>query len=163
MSASGGTDKTTFFISGGYFNQGGSVIQSDFKRYNTNIRLINKATDKLSLNANFNGGYTHVTAPLAGGSFGNPVLSAFFLLPSRSPYKPDGSLNITAPDFGPGALHNTVATSTLDKRLLKLLSIRGNVGGEYAVAKNVSLASTFGIDYNTIEEDQYNNPFHCIS
>ncbi|MGF2414833.1 MAG: TonB-dependent receptor plug domain-containing protein, partial [Ferruginibacter sp.] len=110
LSASGGNEKTTFFISGGYFNQEGLTTQSKFKRYNTNISLTNNATERLKLETNIKIGYVKQNAPLSGGSFGNPVLSSYFLLPSRNPYKADGSFNIGAPDFGTGALHNTLYT-----------------------------------------------------
>jgi TonB-linked SusC/RagA family outer membrane protein len=160
ISASGGNDKTTFFMSAGYFKQEGLTTQSKFKKYNTSISLTNYATDKLKLETGIKMGYVKENAPLSGGAFGNPVLSALFLLPSRNPYKADGSLNITAPDFGSGALHNTIATNVLDKRQLNQLNIGGFVKGTYSIIKNLDFSSQFGVDYNSFEEDQYNNPFH---
>jgi TonB-dependent starch-binding outer membrane protein SusC len=160
ISASGGNDKTTFFISGGYFTQDGLTTQSKFKRYNTNISVTNNATERLKFESNIKIGYVKQNAPLAGGSFGNPVLSALFLLPSRNPYKADGSFNITAPDFATGALHNTLYTNSVDKRQLNQLNIGGYVKGTYKILKGLDFSSQFGVDYNSLEEDQYNNPFH---
>ncbi|NOT91709.1 SusC/RagA family TonB-linked outer membrane protein [Ferruginibacter sp.] len=160
LSASGGNEKTTFFISGGYFNQEGLTTQSKFKRYNTNISLTNNATERLKLETNIKIGYVKQNAPLSGGSFGNPVLSSYFLLPSRNPYKADGSFNIGAPDFGTGALHNTLYTNAYDKRQLNQLNIGGYIKGTYKILKGLDFSSQFGIDYNSFEEDQYNNPFH---
>jgi TonB-linked SusC/RagA family outer membrane protein len=160
LSASGGNDKTTFFISGGYFNQDGLTTQSKFKKYNANITVSNQATDKLKVEANVRSGYVKENAPLSGGSFGNPVLSSLFLLPSRAPYKADGSLNITAPDFGSGALHNTIATNALDKRQLNQLNLGSFVKATYKIIQGLEFSSQFGLDYNAFEEDQYNNPYH---
>ena len=160
LSASGGSDRSTYFVSGGYFNQEGTTIRTNLERYNTNIGLTAKATDKLNFQVNLNGGFTRQRTPLAGGAFGNPVLSSFFLLPSRNPFKADGTYNITAPDFGTGALHNTIYTSDVDKRLLKQASIRGNFMGSYAILDNLKFTTNLGGDFNTVEEDQYNNPFH---
>lgn len=160
LSASGGNDKNTYFISGGYFKQDGLTTQSDYKRYNGNIALVSNATDRLKLETNIKMAYIKQHAPLSGGSFGNPVLSALFLLPSRNAYKADGSLNITAPDFGAGALHNTIATNVLDKRQLNQLNFGGFVKGTYKLMKGMDISSQFGVDYNNLEEDQYNNPFH---
>ncbi len=160
LSASGGNEKTTFFISGGYFSQEGLTTQSKFKKYNTNISLTNNATDRLKLETNIKIGYVKENAPLSGGAFGNPVLSSLFLLPSRNPYKPDGSFNITAPDFGAGALHNTLYTNAVDKRQLNQLNFGGYVKGTYKILKGLDFSSQFGMDYNSFEEDQYNNPFH---
>ncbi|MBK7884642.1 MAG: TonB-dependent receptor [Chitinophagaceae bacterium] len=160
LSASGGNDKTQFFLSGGYFEQEGLTLQSGFQRYSTNVSINNKATDRLTFGFNLNAGYVKQDAPLNGGSFGNPVLSAFFILPSRNAYKPDGSFNITAPDFGPGAIHNTLATNSLDKRKLDQTTIRSSINGEYRILDNLKFTSRYGIDMNILEENQYNNPFH---
>jgi TonB-linked SusC/RagA family outer membrane protein len=155
LSAEGGNDKTTFFISGGRFTQDGTTINSQFARTNGNIRLTHKASDKLTFNANFNGGYVNQRAPLNGGAFGNPVLSSYFQLPSRSAYNPDGSWN-----FNLGGLHNTIALAQIDKRFLRQASIRGNLSAEYKILENLRLRTSYGLDYNNEEEDQYNNPLH---
>ena len=95
-------------------------------------------------------------APLAGGAFGNPLLSTYFLLPTYSAYKPDGTYNYVLN----GGLHNTVALSELDKRFLRQTSARGSVNAEYKILENLKFRSVYGVDYNALEEDQYNNPLH---
>jgi TonB-dependent starch-binding outer membrane protein SusC len=160
LSASGGNDKTKFFLSGGYFKQQGLTTQSDYERFSVNNSLTNQVSDRLQFGFNANVGHVEQDAPLAGGSFGNPVLSSFFLLPSRNAYKPDGSLNFGAPDFATGALHNTILTNEWDKRHLSQTSIRSNVNAEYRIIKDLNFRSQYGIDFNVLEEDQYNNPFH---
>ena len=160
LSASGGTDKTTFYLSGGYFYQQGTVIKSSLSRYSGNIRVTNKATDKLTLNANLNGGFVRQHTPLSGGAFGNPVLSSWFVLPTRSAYKPDGTLNFLTPDFRTSDLYNPVAIAGMDKRYLKELSLRGSLSAEYEIIKNLKFKSAFGADYSNLEEDQYNNPLY---
>ncbi|MDE3236911.1 MAG: TonB-dependent receptor [Bacteroidota bacterium] len=160
LSASGGNDKTTFFLSGGYFKQDGTTIATDFQRWNGDAKIENKATSKLTLGLTLNGGVTNQNTPLSGGAFGNPVLSAFFLLPTLSPYKPDGSLNYLTGDFPNASLYNTVAVSALDKRNLKGMSLRGSAYAEYKILDNLKFRTQYGVDYNTLEENQYNNPFY---
>jgi TonB-linked SusC/RagA family outer membrane protein len=156
LSAEGGNDKTTFFLSGGHFAQEGTSINSQLKRNNVNVRITNKATDRLTIGLNLNAGNVSQRAPLNGGAFGNPLLSTYFLLPTYSAYKPDGTYNYVLN----GGLHNTVALSELDKRFLRQSSIRGSVNGEYKILDNLKFKSVYGIDYNALEEDQYNNPLH---
>ena len=156
LSAEGGNDKTTFFLSGGHFAQEGTSINSQLKRNNVNVRITNKATDKLTIGFNLNAGNVSQRAPLNGGAFGNPLLSTYFLLPTYSAYKPDGTYNYVLN----GGLHNTVALSELDKRFLRQTSVRGSVNGEYKILDNLKFRSVYGIDYNALEEDQYNNPLH---
>jgi TonB-linked SusC/RagA family outer membrane protein len=102
-----------------------------------------------------NGGYVGQRAPLAGGAFGNPVLSSFFILPSYSAYKPDGTWN-----YNVGGLHNTVALAYIDKRFLRELSLRGSLSADYRILNNLKFRTAYGSDFNMLEEDQYNNPQH---
>ncbi len=160
LSASGGSDKTTFTLSAGYFKQVGASIKSDLERYTFAARVDNKVSDNVNVHFNLSTGYNQQNTPLAGGAFGNPVLSSYFILPSRNPYKADGSLNYGTTDFPNGALYNTIATAELDKRLLKQFNVRAALGGEYNILDNLVFSSNYGIDLNILEEDQYNNPFY---
>lgn len=158
LSAEGGNEKTTFYLSGGYFVQEGTSINSKLERTNGNVRVTHKLNDKLSFNLNVNGGYVNQRTPLAGGAFGNPVLASYFLLPSYAAYNPDGSYNLNSATLG--GLHNTIALSDIDKRFLRELSLRGNVSVDYKILPNLKFRSSFSGDFNTLEEDQYNNPLH---
>ncbi len=160
LSASGGTEKTTFYISGGYFKQEGTTITSDLKRTNGAVRITNQATDRLTISVNIDGGFVKQNTPQAGGFFGNPILSAYFILPTRSAYKPDGSLNYLTADFPTSSIYNTVANTSLDHRRLGQLSLRGSVSADYKILKNLTFRSSYSGDFNTLEEERYNNPFY---
>lgn len=158
LSAQGGNDRTSFFVSAGQFFQEGTTINSKMRRTSGNIKLQHKPNERFSFGLNINGGYDFQRAPLAGGAFGNPVLSSYFLLPSRSAYNADGSYNLVATTLG--GLHNTIALSVLDKRFLRQASIRGGLNAEYKILPNLKFKTNYGGDLNFLEEDQYNNPFH---
>lgn len=158
ISLDGGNDKTSFFISAGNFFQEGTSINSQLKRNSFNVKINNKTTEKLTIGVNMNGGVVSQRAPLAGGAFGNPILSAYFLLPTRSAYNKDGSYNLISSTLG--GLHNTIALSEIDRRFLREVSLRGAANAEYKFSDNLKFRSNYGVDYNTAEEDQYNNPIH---
>lgn len=155
LSAEGGNEKTTFFVSAGNFRQEGIIINTDYKRSTGNVRITHKANNKLRFNVNLNGGHVNQRTPLGGGAFGNPVGSAYFLLPTRSPYNEDGTFTTT--NLG---THNTLALTEWDKRRLKETSLRGNTYVEYDILPNLSFKTSLGADFNILEEDQYNNPTH---
>ena len=161
LSAEGGNERTTFFVSGGYFKQEGTTINSELDRITGSMRINNKVSDRLNFGVNLTGGFVGQRTPLAGGSFGNPVLAAIFMLPSRNPYNADGSYNLSNSGAnGFGGLHNVIALTDIDRRLLRETSLRGSLFGEFNVLDNLIFKSSFGGDFNTLEEDLYNNPFH---
>src|SRR4029077_14707298 len=58
LSMTGGSDKTQFYISGGYFKQIGTTLATDFERYNSSISITHKANDKLTITAILNASST---------------------------------------------------------------------------------------------------------
>lgn len=54
LSFSGGTEKTTYYLSGEYLDQEGIAIGSGFNRYSVRLNLDNKPNEWLSVGANFN-------------------------------------------------------------------------------------------------------------
>ena len=160
LSASGGNDKTTFFMSGGYFYQEGTTIATSLNRYTGSLSVTNKVSDRFTISTSLNGGFVRQHTPLSGGAFGNPVLSSYFVLPTKPGYKPDGSYNILSPDFRISDLYNTIAISNMDKRYLKELSLRGSTSGEYTLLRDLKFKTIFSGDLSVLEEDQYNNPLY---
>ncbi|MFL5745396.1 MAG: SusC/RagA family TonB-linked outer membrane protein, partial [Niastella sp.] len=158
LSAEGGNEKTTFYLSGGYFMQEGSTINSKLERTSGSVRITHKASDRVTLGFNMTGGYTNQRTPLSGGNFGNPVLSSIFMVPSNSPYNADGSYYL--PSGTIGGLHNVIALSDIDKRFLREVGLRSNVFAEYKILENLKFKTSLSGDLNVLEEDQYNNPTH---
>jgi len=58
VSASGGNEKTKFYVGGSYFDQDGIVINSGFKRLSTRLNLDHQATEKLSFGVNFSASHS---------------------------------------------------------------------------------------------------------
>ena len=52
IAVSGKSGSTNWYISGGYFNQEGLIIGSDFERYIAKINLETKFTDKIKFGIN---------------------------------------------------------------------------------------------------------------
>ncbi len=157
VSASGGDAKTTFYSSLGYFRQESPVIGSDFDRYSANLNLRHKASDKLSVSFNAVGSYTKQNTPTQSGAFRNPVLAAYFLRPSQHPYNTDGTLNISNVMFN--QTYNPLAIVEYDRGLYNNLKLISTATIEYNILKQLKYTSKFGIDYLTIEEERYDNPY----
>jgi TonB-linked SusC/RagA family outer membrane protein len=157
FSASGGDQKTTFYTSVGYNEQEAPVITSAFKRYSTNINLNHKATDRFSFGFSLNGSYVNQKTPTSSGFFRNPILSAFFLRPTISPYEADGSLSIDAAKFG--QIFNPLAIADYDRESFNNIKAISTINARYNIAKGLDISTKFGLDYIGIEEEVYQNPF----
>jgi len=161
LSASGGEGRTTFFVSGGYFNQQGTIIGSEFKRYSAAANFKHTA-NKIVLSLNLNGNSSTQNTPFNGGLFANPTGGIAFLRPTVAAYNPDGSLNINRTgntNFNQGN-YNPLYIIENNKYDLNAIQFRGSANIEYAILQNLKLSERYGVDYNTLYEYQFDNPFH---
>ncbi|KAA3436447.1 SusC/RagA family TonB-linked outer membrane protein [Rufibacter hautae] len=148
LAASGGDEKTTFNISGGYFNQEGTTLNSEFTRYSGGFNIRHSLNQKLAVGTNLLLSTTSQTGPLNSGFFANPILAGLFLMPS---------LGLDSEPQGP---FNPLRLAELDKNESNTLKAIGSFNAEYKILPGLSLTTKYGIDYNSLEEDNYQNPFY---
>jgi TonB-linked SusC/RagA family outer membrane protein len=70
LGVNGGTDKTQYAFSLGYFDQDGIIQQTNTQRYTARLNLTTQINDKLSANASLAYTYQPVTTPLAPNPYG---------------------------------------------------------------------------------------------
>lgn len=115
LSLSGGSDKTTFYLSGEYFDQEGVALGSSFDRYSLRLNVDNQTRDWLKLGANLN---VSQTDELIGTTQDNLINNALTLAPNIPVQNPDGSwggadaLNGSSVQFTP---LNPVAIANLNQ------------------------------------------------
>ncbi|MBE7174287.1 MAG: TonB-dependent receptor [Williamsia sp.] len=161
ISASGGDEKTKFYISGGYFKQAANVIGSDLTRYSAIINFDHAVSKKLSFSFNLQPTYSRQNTPLQGSSyFANPVSEIFFARPTSNPYNADGSYNISTATKDFPTLYNPLYINAYDIRWLNNTSAYGKAEGKYNILDNLSFTSRMGLQMVYMEEFQYNNPNH---
>lgn len=165
VSLTGGNEKTQFYTSAGLFNQKGTVIASDFKRYNGSLSLTNKPNDKLTFTTGLNGSFSIQHTPTNSGAFSNPVIASYFLVPWHSPYNDDGSLRYgdNDPDGqfpANGGPFNPLAVASLDNTTLRQINFRGYVSGEYNILPSLKFTSRYSAEFLTVQEDLYENPIY---
>jgi TonB-linked SusC/RagA family outer membrane protein len=98
ISIAGGGGKTTYFISGSYFNQQGLAVRSKFDRYTLRSNITSKANDWLTVGLNLTGGYDVRATNPYGSNSTNGGLSVL-LQPYLTPYDANG---VKYPDLIPG-------------------------------------------------------------
>ena len=161
LSASGGNEKTRFFISGGLFDQEAPVIGSELRRISGSLNLNHTINEKIDFFSTLNISNIEQNTPAAGGAFANPVGAIAFLLPTQTPYNPDGTLNISRTgilDFGGN--YNPLYLVENDNRDLANTKVIGSLGGGWNITDGLRFTSQVGVDYINLEERMYWNPFH---
>ena len=94
IAVSGKSGSTNWYISGGYFNQEGLIIGSDFERYIAKINLETKFTDKIKFGINLSPSVSNQNSVIEGWTDG-PMQQAILSEPFFTPYNDEGNLNIS--------------------------------------------------------------------
>ena len=144
LSISGGGGKTTYFISGSYFNQEGLAARSKFDRYTLRSNITSKANDWLTVGLNLTAGYDlRATNPYTSNSL-NGGLSVL-AQPFYSPYDASG---VAYPNLIPGlGLYNPEYLATEAAYYIsKNAQVNGMTFVQLTPFKGLTIKSQVGID-----------------
>ncbi len=156
LSASGGTDRSTFRVSASYTKQSTIVTKADFKRYGMKADITNRATDKLSFGTSISVSSFEQNVPFAtNGSFlGSPAFSASGIIPTNPIYKDDGSYYGTpgnVPANIVGVLNqNIIQVNAYNSGFQRTNQLVGNINIEYKILKWLSAKGFAGLDYRLL-------------
>ena len=158
LAASGGTDKSRYAISFGYYNQQGIILNSNFKRYTLRANLDNSLTSKLKAGLTIQGAYTtgkNAKTDVDGNNGGGVTSSALSYAPNFPIYNADGSyykntgaLNGYGVD-NPLAVANEITNPTTTIRLL------ANSYLDYAIIDGLTFRTSFGADLQGTKSNSY--------
>jgi TonB-dependent starch-binding outer membrane protein SusC len=144
ISASGGTDKVRYFVSGSYFGQDGTVIGSDFKRYTGRVNLDADLKKWLKLGANFSAARSEEHIGLNNSSDG--IISvALRTTPDVPIYNTDGSWSGDEREGSAGSV-NPIAKALDEENRLVRANLNGNFFTEITFMKGLVLHSEIGLD-----------------
>ncbi|MBL0740790.1 TonB-dependent receptor [Chryseolinea sp. Jin1] len=157
LAISGKSDKTSYYISGGWMQQTGAVRSSEMDRYNFKISLEQKMNNWLAVGTNLNFVKYHdvdVSDNLNVNS-GGVILGMLSTPPNIGIFRPNGTY--TANPFQDW--ENPVAGTDGSDRNYKNQRVLGNVYSEINFLPELKLRSNLGIDYQLGVNDYFLNPF----
>lgn len=173
LSFSGGSDKTTFFLSMGFTDQNGMIKANSFERKSARLNLDHKVSKIISLGATV--GYSDNlnaapnTGSLPGQAFNTSGLGRIPLItaPIISPYNADGSYNISSnnqPGRGPNLQQvgfvNPVPVIDLNTFTSGASQIQASVFANVNLLKGLVLRTQYGIDNVMTESISFASPVH---
>ena len=153
ISASGGTDKVQYYVSGSYMDQEGTIIGSNFERFSvrTNLDAQLKKWLKLGVNATYSN--TVDDLKLADGEAGI-VFSSLNSLPDIPIYDVDGNFTSEVRE-GLGARVNPIAMAMMDDIILKRQKLAGNIFADVNPIKNLTWHTELGFDVSHSKSETY--------
>jgi TonB-linked SusC/RagA family outer membrane protein len=163
LTVSGGNEKTTFSLSGNYFNQDGIVINSNFKRYSFRLNFDHRVSNLLSVGTSLLTAYQVSDRIQTGNnSIDGPAFTASVLgaaiaaPPTLVPYREDGSIWPFGDQFN-GRYRESRnplgLAAIMDKTQLR--RTLGNIYAELRPVKGLSYRASLNVDMGTTLGDYY--------
>ncbi|MCF8406011.1 MAG: SusC/RagA family TonB-linked outer membrane protein, partial [Bacteroidales bacterium] len=156
LSASGGQNGITFFTSGEYFEQIGTIKGSDLSRISGRLNLTSKTNKHVWFGVNMNMSYNNQNGPLLGNLFVNPLRAAANIPPVVPVYY-DGEPNLS---LAGGILNNYNPVAIREMNIYNSSGTRNitTAWAQFNFTKDLFLKTTFGYDNRPLYEIRWENP-----
>jgi TonB-linked SusC/RagA family outer membrane protein len=157
ISAQGGGERYSYYVSGNVFDQEGVVIQTFFNRYTGRANLTMQLTDRLSLANNITVAYSMQRGITDGTRWQSPMYNAYLLAPTIPIYDQYGQFYADHKSFFMGG-NNPVGHLHEDKRHRWQKRFIENFALTYKLRKDLTFRSNWNFDVMSIGEYLYVNP-----
>jgi TonB-linked SusC/RagA family outer membrane protein len=156
LSASGGSEKTTYYLSGSIFDQTGTVPNTGLERYTGRANIESNAGNfNFGINSTF--GYSDFTnTSEANTGIATPLNAIRWTNPYETPFEEDGETYTQMVSGQPNALQELLENNNLRQQLKGV----GNIylGYKAPFLEGLSFRTTWGGDFTSNETSAYVNP-----
>jgi TonB-dependent starch-binding outer membrane protein SusC len=149
LSASGGDEKTQFFISGNYFDQTGIILGTDFHRLNGRMNLDHQLNRNIKIGGSLGTSYSMNNRVEGDRSLHGVLPNSVSRPPVYPIYNADGTYNQDGFFANPIAIGNEAINEAHSYRTI------GNVFADVRILKNLSFNTRWGMDYLSLREHSY--------
>ena len=149
VAVSGADDKTNYYLSGGYYNQQGTAVGSNFERFSLRSNVQRKAAEWLTLGTNTMLNYQKIQQADEGAyTLVTPISAARFMLPYWNPRRADGSLASIEDGSWKGNGQNPLEWLENNPLSYKKYKMISTVFAELSLYKNLVFRSQFAVDFS---------------
>lgn len=149
VSATGGNEKTRFFISGNYFDQQGILIGTGFKRLNTRVNLDHTINNKFNIGTSIGLNYSTSDRVEGDQSLHGPLPNGISTPAIFPVFNDDGTYNQDGPYSNALSIANEATNKNYTYRVI------ANIFGEYQILPGLSFTSKWGVDFYNLREHAF--------
>jgi len=160
LSARGGGEGLTFFISGNYADDQGQIIGSDFQRASLRSNVDFEISDPVEVEARINLSRIQQDGTIQNGAYINsPFFGAYFIDPRQQIYNEPGNSDSGFNFDIPGTFGvNLVAEEELNQEDYAEARIEGSVALNWQIADGLFTRTLAGLNYVSSQSEFFDNP-----
>ncbi|WP_198175239.1 SusC/RagA family TonB-linked outer membrane protein [Spirosoma telluris] len=158
LAASGGSDKSRYAISFGYYNQQGIILNSNFKRYTLRANLDNNLTSRLKAGLTMQGAFTtgnNAKTDVDGNGGGGVTSSALSYAPNFPIYNADGSYYKNTGALNGYGVDNPLAVANEITNVGTTIRLLANAYLDYTIIDGLNFRTSFGTDLQSVKTNSY--------
>ncbi len=155
LSASGGNDKTQFYMSGNYFSQEGVQLGQGFERFSGRMNLDHQVNDKVSIGGTFYYGVGKHQRTINENDEYGVIVNAQAWDPTAPLYNGDGSYTNPFDYFGWWALENPtlIAQEYVNESLSNRIQSMAFI--DWEILAGLTFRSSLAIDFSSLTEESF--------
>ena len=151
VSVSGASDKTNYYISGGYYDQQGIAPGSLFERYSMRFNFEQQMAKWLRMGTNTMFNFQNIQQADEGSyALVTPISASRFMLPYWNPYNADGSIASIGNGEWTGQGQNPMEWIENNPLSYKKYKVISTVFAEFTLYKNLVFKSQFSVDFSHV-------------
>ncbi len=159
LSVSGATEKTNYYLSGGYYNQEGTAVASGFERYSIRTNVEQRAAKWLKVGMNTMLNYQEIQQADEGQmTLVTPISAAQFMMPYWNPYREDGSLASINDGSWKGDGQNPLEWIENNPVRYKKYKLLSTIFAEATPVEGLAIKSQFSVDFSHSTGEGYSYP-----
>lgn len=140
LSASGGTEKTTYYMGGSFVKESGFTIGNESERLAGRINFDHKANDWLTIGTNLSTSKVDMDRIGVENNTFAPLTSAYLQVPNVTPFNADGTFKNT------GFIQNVLAIEALNTNTFVSKRTTGNVYADIKLLNGLVFRTDWGMD-----------------
>ena len=156
LNISGGSEKSRYSMSLGYFYQGGIIPNQNFTRYSIRSAMDHQLSKRIKIGLTTINAVTIQNTP-GGQGIPNTLMR---IAPWIAPYNPDGSLNLKT-QTGPDLIYNPLTLETKEDAIVsrnRRVRTFNSLYAEVNIVDGLRYRANIGLDYYQDRGDGYSGP-----